>query len=117
MLECEETQDGDVTVVSLYGTLDMHQGDEFKERIRRLVAQGHLRLVFDLSALDYICSAGIAALITWTQRIRERRGWLYVCCPQGQVKETFRILRLDGPSPVLRIFASRADAIKELKEP
>jgi len=117
MVEYEETQDGDITIVSLCGMLDMHQGDEFKERIRRLVVDGYLKLVFDLADLEYICSAGIAALITWSQRIRERGGRLGVCCPQGQVKETFRILRLDGPTPVVRIFASRSDAVEELKEP
>ncbi|MEW6355543.1 MAG: STAS domain-containing protein [Planctomycetota bacterium] len=117
MLEYEETQDGEITVVSLCGVLDMHRADEFKEQIRRWVKAGRLKLLLDLSALDYICSAGIAALITWTQRIRERGGRMCVCCPRGQVKETFRILRLNGPSPVVRIFPSREDALKELKAP
>lgn len=114
-MQFEETQDGDITIVSVCGDLDTYTVPEFKERIQRLLGEGRLKLVFDLEELRYICSAGVAVLISWSERIHTRGGYLAVCGMQGRVSETFHILHLDHSSTVLGIFGTRGDALAEIR--
>lgn len=117
MLQLHETQDGDITIVTLCGEMDTHTVPDFKSRIQRLLGEGRLRLVFDFSDLRYICSAGIAVLVTSTERIHSRGGRACLCGVSGQVGETFHILQLHKVSAILGIFSSSEEALKEMRRP
>jgi anti-sigma B factor antagonist len=55
--------DGGVPVLALAGELDSSNADLLSDAVRQLVAVGPGRLVFDLRALRFMDSAGIAVLI------------------------------------------------------
>jgi anti-anti-sigma factor len=49
------------------------------------MSTGHGRLVLDLSAVDYISSAGLAALQTIAGRAASHDGKMVLCCVAKQV--------------------------------
>jgi anti-anti-sigma factor len=63
-------------VVALDGELDMATSHELDQVVGRLISEGHTRLVLDLSALAFVDSAGLSALLTAQRRARAAHGWL-----------------------------------------
>jgi len=116
-MRVEETREEDVTILSFTGEIDTYAVSDLKDLLKRLLGDGHLKLVLDLSDLSYLCSAGIATLITMSERVHSRGGRMAICGIQGQVKETLRILQLDRTSTVLGMFRSLEDALEDMQEP
>lgn len=114
-MKIEETQENEITIVSLGGDIETYGAPELKQHIQLLVADGRLHLLFDMGDLDYICSAGVAVLISWSERIRSRGGVMAICGLQGDVRETFRILRLDKSTAAFQVFGSRDQALEGMK--
>jgi anti-sigma B factor antagonist len=71
------------------------------------------KIVLDLSGLKYISSSGVAVFLMVAKRARNRRGGLRLAGVHGAVKETFSILRLDSKGPVLNIFPTVDEALKD----
>jgi anti-sigma B factor antagonist len=80
-------------VLQLEGEFDLATAPLFDEAAQALPA--HRRLIVDLSAVDYIDSSGIAALIRADARLREFGGRLEcVVPPEGAVRKVFELVRL-----------------------
>jgi len=58
------------------------------------------RLLFDLSALDYISSAGLRVLMIATKRTKPAGGEIAVAAPQAMVREVLEITRFNLVFPV-----------------
>lgn len=74
-LQIAERHDGDVVVLALTGQMLMDDGDlAFRAKIHELVDRGHVKIVVDLAAVNYIDSSGIGMLVAKAKTVRERRG-------------------------------------------
>jgi len=74
-LTIEELEFGEVTVLRLSGQVVLDDGDlVFRKRIHELVDRGRNKIVLDLSAVDYIDSAGIGMIVGKLKTVRERHG-------------------------------------------
>ena len=70
-----ERETGDVTVLTLTGQVILDDGDlVFRQKIHELVDRGRVKVVVDLSAVDYIDSAGIGMIVGKLKTVRERNG-------------------------------------------
>jgi len=56
-------------VVKLIGEIDISNADTLEAKLDQIVGQGTERLVFDLGALEFMDSSGIAMLIRITGRV------------------------------------------------
>jgi anti-anti-sigma factor len=78
----------DITVVELAGKLPL--GGE-SQRIERLVAElatkGELRVIFDMSRVDYIDRGGTALVALAAAKLKASGGRLVVAAPEGRVLE------------------------------
>lgn len=83
-----------------------------KAFITELIRAGKIDIVLDLSEVEYICSAGIAALIHCHRIIRREGGALIVVNPHEKIREIFAICKLDQ---ILQISQSIEDALAFLK--
>jgi anti-sigma B factor antagonist len=62
-LAVQVRRDGSDCVVAVAGDLDVVCADQLRQEVAKAVATSPQRLVFDLSALRFIDSAGLAVLI------------------------------------------------------
>ena len=74
-LAIAEQEFGDVTLLTLTGQVILDDGDlVFRKKIHELVDKGRIKLVVDLSGVDYIDSAGIGMIVGKLKTVRERKG-------------------------------------------
>ncbi len=99
---------GDATVVTIRTELDANTAHRAKEAMDELIQGGEIRLVVDLSNLDYIDSAGLGVLVSTLKGVRAKGGDLRLCGVKDPVKMIFDLTRL---SKVFKIFPDREQAL------
>jgi len=82
-------------VVRVRGEVDLSWSQEVRRAILDALASGH-PVAVDLSAVDYIDSSGIAALVEGLQRARERRQPFVLVAVSAPVRAVLELARLDG---------------------
>ena len=50
--------EGDISIISLTGSLDTNTSKEAEDQINKLIDEGSIKLLIDLTDLDYISSSG-----------------------------------------------------------
>ncbi len=82
---------GAATVVVLTGKLDTVTAPAFEKRIRDVIGTGAVRLVLDLSAIDYISSAGLRGLLVMSKLLKEKQGKACLVGVKGNVRSVFEM--------------------------
>lgn len=75
--------------------LDAHNSNELKERILRTLEEGGRRLVVDLSAVTFIDSSGLGALLSGYKNANQRSGSFVLSGLQPRVRSMFDLTRLN----------------------
>ena len=104
----------DTVVLRPAGRINHVSSDSFKSALDPFLARctdGGDRIVLDLSALEYISSAGMRVLVLARKQVRAQGGTLVVADPAPLVKEIFEISRF---TVVFEIFASVRDALASI---
>ena len=96
------------TIVNVNGRLDAVSAPEFQKALLALIDKGANILVLDFSAVDYISSAGLRAILVVAKQLRSGQGELSVAELQEMVKEVFE---LSGFNAILPIFDSLEAAL------
>lgn len=94
-------------VISITGSIDALTAEELTRHMSSEVERGHVRLVADLSGVDFMSSAGLRAILATLKRCRNAGGDLRLAGPQAGVE---RVLKMSGFTTLLKVFPSRADA-------
>jgi anti-anti-sigma factor len=96
------------STVWLEGRLDAASFGEFDDALRDItpMVDNGGTLIVDLSALDYISSAGLRSLAQLRKQMHDRGGRVLLLNPQPQVKKVFEIVKA---VPVAEVFASVAE--------
>jgi anti-anti-sigma factor len=96
---------GEARVVSPHGRLDHDNCDAFQHDLAaQLEACGkeHAALVLDMSAVDYVSSAGLRCLMIAAKQAKSQSGRIVVAAPQAVVAEILQISRFNLVLPVFR---------------
>jgi len=103
-------------VVRPAGTLDRRTAPELEGVLQALAAQGHSRIVLDLSGVSEMSSAGLRVIISAAKLLRNERtgGDLRLVAPGERV---IQVLELAGLQSVLRVYSASAQAIASFAEP
>jgi anti-sigma B factor antagonist len=99
-------------LVSPEGDLDVFTVAAFRRTLAELA--GSDGLIIDLSAVVFIDSAGLGALIGGIRGTRERGGQVVVACSRPGL---VRVLRSTGFDKVVTVTASLAEAARALRPP
>lgn len=102
----------DVTLVAVVGSLDSNTSPTAQQALDGILSSGTRKLVVDLTALDYISSAGLRVLLATVKRLGGTGaggGALRLFGLNETVREVFDI---SGFSTILAVFATEADALK-----
>ena len=93
-----ETKNGNELVIAPEGRLDTTTAPELEEKVKESI-DGVTDLVFDLSKLEYISSAGLRVLLS-TQKIMEKQGKMKFINVSDIIMEIFDVT---GFSEILTI--------------
>jgi anti-sigma B factor antagonist len=92
-LSTEQREGG--AVVRLAGELDLSQADNFSEELSRAEASDPPVLVVDLRGVSFMDSTGLRLLLAALRRAEPAGRRLVIVRGQEQVRELFRVARLD----------------------
>ncbi len=95
LLDIAVNQHGNQTIVTLRGELDLATQGTFRAQVIDLIVSGANHLVIDLSALDFLDSTGLGALIGIRRRTHALQGSMVLVCPTHAVLELFAIAGLE----------------------
>jgi anti-anti-sigma factor len=88
-----ERTDG-IVVLAVNGRLGTASSEAMVEALSREIRAGYLRLLVDLTGVDYVSSAGLGALEAIARQVRESRGELVLCALSEPVRLVFDLAGL-----------------------
>jgi len=100
-MEIKDRQVDDVTVLSLTGSIDAMTAPKITEFIQGQVSNGNIKLVADLSGVDYTSSAGLRVLLGAIKDTRAQSGDIRLAGIQPDVQ---KVLNLSGFTNILKVF-------------
>jgi anti-sigma B factor antagonist len=103
------TEGRDVLVIALRAdNLDASNVRPFRDAMRELIEQRQ-RVVLDLSAVKFVDSSGLGALISSLRQLNQQQGDLRLCALNRSVTALFELMRMHR---VFTILGSRDDAVR-----
>ncbi len=114
MIEIYVEQMEDVSVLTLMGSIDAFVAPTLTEFIQNQIANGHVNLVADFSAVDFISSAGLRVLLGTIKETRARGGDFVLASVRPDV---LKVLELSGFTRFLKIFDRVSTAAANFQSP
>ena len=90
-------QVGGLHIMTLAGEVDAFNAPDLREEVHELLAQDSVKqLLIDLSAVTFMDSAALGAIVAALRRLRERGGELRLVAPRGNAARIFELTGLDA---------------------
>jgi anti-sigma B factor antagonist len=96
------------SVVEVNGRVDSMSANQLGDALSNVIDDGHVKLVLDLSGVEYISSAGLREIVTALKKVKRASGDLRLAQPSDRVRE---VLEMAGLDTIIRIFPTQGDAI------
>ena len=103
-----EEPEPNTAVIGLKGEVDLYTCPEFKQELLRVIGEGALLVVVDLTETTFIDSTGLGVLVRGVERLNTEGGRLAVVCVDPNMVKVFEVTGLDR---VFSIYASREEAL------
>jgi anti-anti-sigma factor len=87
----EQERVGDVHILRPHGRLDSANAPELERAVKALLEDDSRHMLFDLSQLDYISSAGLRVVLQAGKGARAKQGRLVLAGVGGIVREVFEM--------------------------
>lgn len=108
-MKSETIREGEVLVLSLGGRLDAQGAVEIDAVLKDLLRETDRTVVFDMSGVTYMSSAGIRTIVATEKRMKERGGRIHLSDLQPYPRS---VLDMTGFSTVLSIHPTRREAVR-----
>ena len=106
-------QNGGIAVVVFTGRITLGTSlSEVESQIRALIASGVHKLVFDLTAVDLVDSAGLGMMVYTYGSLCSKGGTLRLC---GVAPRILSLLELTKMNTLLAVDATRGESLAALK--
>lgn len=107
-LSLQTRTEGDRTVVTVGGEIDVYTAPKLREQLVELVSNGSYDIVVDMEQVEFLDSTGLGVLVGGLKRVRAHEGSLRLVCTQERILKIFRIT---GLTKVFPIHASVEEAV------
>ena len=94
-MELNKERMGKAVVVHVQGEVDASNVEEFKQFLNGLMREEDKLFVVDMSALSFIDSSGIGALVGFFKRVRLGEGDVRLAALPDRIRKIFELTRLD----------------------
>ena len=96
-MELTTREDGDITILTVTGDLVIGEPETtFKKAITRLLEEGRVNLLVDLSAVGFLDSSGLGALVRALTLAQKEGGSAKLLHAGPQVRKLLQMTKLDS---------------------
>jgi anti-anti-sigma factor len=89
-----------VICLKIDGRLDGKTASAAEATVKGLLKEGRQQLLFDLSQMDYISSAGLRVILMAVKELRSKKGQVVLCGLTPYVKEIFDVSNFSSIIPI-----------------
>jgi anti-anti-sigma factor len=107
-LEIRESSREDIIILSLKGRITMEESDSLREAVQQLIGDGHRRMLFDLTHVDYVDSTGLGGMVICYTSLKRLDGALKLVNPN---KRNIEMLALTRLHTIFEVFTELQDAV------
>lgn len=107
-INVEKTKDGLVVLVD--GRLDAVTAPTFEKTLSEWIEKGEIVLLLNLSATEYISSAGLRGILSTAKRLKTKNGRMIFFGLQEPVREVFRVSGFDS---IFQVFETAEEAMQK----
>jgi anti-sigma B factor antagonist len=108
-LDLETSTQGNSSVVTLRGEIDVYTAPRLRQALIDLVEGGATDIVVDMAKVDFLDSTGLGVLVGGLKRVKSKEGELRLVVTQDRIMKIFDIT---GLSKVFPIFGSVEEAVQ-----
>ena len=95
------TQEKDgVVCLKISGRLDAESAPEAETTVKGILKDGKHRLIFDLSEMEYISSAGLRIILMTVKELQVKKGKVVLSALTPYVKEIFDVSNFSSIIPI-----------------
>lgn len=96
-MDLETREDGGVTVITVRGDLVIGDAEStFKKTVIQLLEEGRVNLLVDLSAVGFLDSSGLGALVRALTQSQKEGGQAKLLGAGPQIRKLLQMTRLDS---------------------
>ena len=95
-------------VFEIHGSLDASSSMDLNDSLTQALQNGQVRLIFDLTSLEYTSSAGLRVLLSIAKEARKQGGDVRLVAPRPEVKKVFE---MSGLSNILQSYVDVNSAV------
>ena len=99
MFSVQKVSDDDLTI-QITGDFDAEATENSRSEFEDIAAGWNGDITVDLSAVDFLDSSGIGAIVFLSKRLAERDRTISLSGVSGQPKQVIKMLRIDRSLPV-----------------
>ena len=107
-LDIAESVREDIAILTLKGRLTLGESNLIREKVAQLAAAGHVKIVADITNVDYIDSTGLGILVICFTSLKKQGGALKLVNPN---KRNVELLLLTKLHTVFEVFNEVQDAV------
>lgn len=102
---------GEIPIVRINGRLDATAAPIADKTIKKILNTDCLRMIFDLSTLEYLSSSGLKVILEAAKELKRKKGKFVLCSLNDYVKEIFNV---SGLNSLITIEDTVESGIKQL---
>ncbi|SPF46568.1 Anti-sigma factor antagonist [Candidatus Sulfopaludibacter sp. SbA4] len=116
LLQIEEKRiDPDITVIELVGKLALgRESQRIETIVDELLKSGCMRVILDMTGVDYIDSAGVGLVALVSGRLKEAGGKLVAVAPEGRVLALLKMTQMTLIVTVCPTVAEATDLLRQI---
>ena len=99
-MKIEQSERDGVTCLAIQGRLDADSAPEAEPVVKAILNEKKPNLLFDLSGMEYISSAGLRVILLAVKDMRNRKGKVVLCGLTPYVKEIFDVSNFSSIIPI-----------------
>jgi anti-sigma B factor antagonist len=92
---------GDHTVLSVTGEIDLYTAPTLQSELTSAFGRGQVRLIIDMSGVDFCDSTGINVLLAAHRQAREHGGDLQLASPGSATRKVLQVTGLESVFTVI----------------
>jgi len=93
-IQIRREDSGEITILSLEGELSAEWVPQFQDYLHDLIEENRVKIVLDLTRVDYIGSSGLSTLLTVAGELKRKGGGLALAGAQPLAREAMEIFGL-----------------------
>lgn len=110
-MEIYTKKENNISFITVKGRMDAFSAPVFEKDISALIAQGENTFIINLSALEYISSAGLRSILTVAKQLKKINGEIIFTGLQDTVEEVFKI---SGFQSLFKLYETDEKALKKI---